>query len=173
MRTLVALPLIGPAFLAHSDAAAAGTGRRRAIHTEPGDLVPGYITQGFTFLQRYLQRPDGFGGADEIALWFQAPPNVPQSYSHPLSIYFTSSPQHEFFGVVGRDPAQKLFVAVNRTELIEVNYYDGIWMGKTWATSTAHSLVFSWRTYQVGIRGSRSVGVSLSELSKIASSLSV
>jgi hypothetical protein len=116
-----------------------------------------------------LQRDDGFGGEDEVALWYQSL----SAHNHPLAIYFTSSPQEKFFGLGSMERSETIRLPMSNGEVVVADYYDGIFSGRDWTRATAHSLVFAWQGLTFGIRGSRVSGVSRDELTRVANGLTL
>lgn len=152
----------------------------------PGYLVPHYLPTGYQLVAQYTDRPDGFGGQPELALWYRNQTNGPMdpdSFINPLAIYETRAPQRKELGTMQQHAGTDVTLTRNANQRSPAVCFDGQWMlpqGRQSSvqstplvcdTSNIHALVFTIGTLTIGVRGSRVAGITYDELVRVANSL--
>jgi hypothetical protein len=140
-----------------------------------------YTPPGFHWVNTYVRPLDGFGGIDEVALWFKRSRGA-YAHNHPLSVYMTTAPRYPLVGTGGREGTVLPLIVAGA--VVTATYFDGWWTpaldgehvdsrGRRihWDTSSVHSLVFALGSLTVGVRGSRRTNIDVPALVAVAGSL--
>ncbi len=139
-----------------------------------GYPFPTYIPAGYGLYEMSTDRPDGFGGAGELALWY-ADRKLHMGLNNPLNVWLAPNPLRP--SLVGNRPGQPVVLALPSGETVQAQYHDGMWAQDPqsrnfyWQSQNVHSVSFRWRTFTIAIRGARLAGLDQDELVRVASSI--
>jgi hypothetical protein len=142
-----------------------------------GFLQPRYLPLGWSYRTTYRDRPDGFLGQDEIALWFTRADSE-KFAPRPLSIYQTREPK-KAFGATEMHTPDRFVITYPSGAMVQADLHRGMWHqtsigGRTelvWNPDDVLALTFPVGGLTVGIRASRIAGVDTAELGRIAAGL--
>jgi hypothetical protein len=81
-----------------------------------------YTPPGFHWVNTYVRPLDGFGGIDEVALWFKRSRGA-YAHNHPLSVYMTTAPRYPLVGTGGREGT--LLPLIVAGAVVTATYFDG------------------------------------------------
>jgi hypothetical protein len=147
------------------------------VQPEAGDGVfhrmPTYLPPGFRFRRRFVGLGQSFGGADDVAVWF-VNDACPIANAKPLIVYGSRAATRPLAGT-SDDHGRPVRFGLGKA-LVSATYHDGMWWlapnsALEWNTGDVHSLTFMFDGVTYGVRGLRSMGVDLAELTRVAASL--
>ena len=143
----------------------------------PDVVVPAYVSPGYRLVAQYTDRPDGFGGPSEVALWYRNPSNT-LAFARPLSIFQAPIPVRSVLPTTEHHQPAYITLVGRFSQTVTAEYHDGWWTVPSgqrgpfiWDNSDVHSVKFTYSGLTFGIRGCRMAGIDFGELVKIASSL--
>jgi len=159
-----------------------------------------YIPPGYKLINEQDDRPDGFHSARpevwphaslEMGSVYKGPRSaatiIPSGMRYPLLIFATKELDGVFMGTETIKGAQIPLTLTDGTSTTAL-YFDGMWeptrafdskgarippktLKLQWSRLNYHALVYQWRAFHIGIRGSRLSRVEFDELMKTASSM--